>query len=98
MTKYAALKVLLISTTRGVLKKGPTWLSAKSVTDQRFTNVAIRRHNNLCHTKREFDCPECGMVLNTDNPVQSQHGAQDLAFAVMGDVLQLEEGFGGCSC
>ena len=61
--------------------------------DQRFTNLAIRRHNNVCHGKQEFECPECGIVLNTADAVQSlQQGAQAEACAVKRDVLPLEKG------
>ena len=35
---------------------------------------------------------------HTQSSTESQHGAHNLALAVKGDVLQLEEGFGGCPC
>ena len=30
----------------------------------------------MCHTKEEFDCTECGMVLNTDYAVQSHYNRE----------------------
>ena len=47
-----------------------TNLTACHKCDKRFTNFALRRHNGVCHTKHEFNCSECGLVLITDNPVQ----------------------------
>ena len=27
----------------------------------------------MCHTKQYFECPQCGMVLNTDGAVQGHY-------------------------
>ena len=60
----------------------------------------------MCHGKQKFDCPECEMILNTADAVESplQQEAQDGACVIKVDVLQLEKGNfyrlvgdGGCS-
>ena len=51
--------------------------------EQRFTNFAKMRHNDVCHEKQEFDCPACGMVLNTADAVQSHYNREHKMEAVL---------------
>ena len=38
-----------------------------------FTKFGIKRHNQLCHSKRveEFKCNECGMLANTASKIEN---------------------------
>ena len=75
MTKSATIKAVIKKHHKEGLEQG-TNLVVCHKCDKRFTNFALRRHNGVCHTKHEFYCSECGLVLNTDDPVQSHYNRE----------------------
>ena len=44
--------------------------------DKVFTNFAMRRHNDKCAGKQEFDCPECGQVYNKAIEVKKHYDSE----------------------
>ena len=38
--------------------------------DAKLTIQGLRRHKPTCHGKKEFDCPDCGMIFSSNNGVK----------------------------
>ena len=89
MSKYCARDVKICSSETFLEKHDKECLEQGTILvvchkcEQRFTNFAKMRHNDVCHEKQEFDCPACGMVLNTADAVQSHYNREHKMEAVL---------------
>ena len=51
---------------------GVKYVSCKKC-DQKFTNLSMRRHKEVCKGKLEFDCPECGVIYSSSVLVKKHY-------------------------